>query len=115
MKGKLRCLGEKRGDGVGKQGRWRERKGEFKALKKDIKALNLVSIELKRFLNTDFNTKNYFRALDHRLGHIFYHLIKIKTHLSTTVIGRIRHKQVENLKYYTEEFITQLLSLISQH
>ena len=57
MKGKLKCLGEKRGDGVGKQGRWRERKGEFKALKKEIKALNLVSIELKCFLGIDFTSK----------------------------------------------------------
>jgi len=39
--GKLKCLGEKIRDGMGKQGRWRERKGEFKALKKEIKSLNL--------------------------------------------------------------------------
>ena len=98
MKGKLKCLGEKRGDGVGKQGRWRERKGEFKALKKEIKALNLVSIELKCFLGLDFTSKNCFRALNTTFGYRFHHLIKIKTHLNTTLIGRIRDKQVENLK-----------------
>ena len=51
MKGKLKCLGENRGDGVGKQGRWHERKGEFKALRKESKALSLVLIELKCFLD----------------------------------------------------------------
>lgn len=95
MKRKLKCLGEKRGDGMGKQGRWRERKGEFKALKKEIKALNLVSIELKRFLDTDFTTKNCFRTLNPILGYRFHHLIKIKTLLNTTLIGLIRDKQVE--------------------
>ena len=61
---------------MGKQGRRRERKAEFKALKKEIKALNLESIELKRFLDTDFITKNYLRAFNPSLGYRFHQLIK---------------------------------------
>jgi len=87
MKGKLRCLGEKRGDGGEKRGRWHERKGEFKALKKEIQALNLVSIERKHFLDTDFTTKNCFRALNPRLRYKFHHPLKTETHLNTTLIG----------------------------
>lgn len=62
---------------------------------------------MKRFLDTDFTTKNYSRALNLRLGYKFHHLIKTKTHLNTTLIGLIRDKQVENFKVtHTEEFIT---------
>jgi len=56
------------------------------------------SIELKRFLDIDFTTKNYLRALYPGLEYRFHHLIKIKTHLKTTLIRRIRDMQVENLK-----------------
>ena len=83
---------ESKGDAV------RGKEIEFKKLKKEIKAFNLVSIGLKRFLDTDFTTKNYFRALDPRCGYRFHHLIKIKTYLNTTLIGQIRDKQVQNLK-----------------
>jgi len=73
-----------------------------------------VSIELKRFLDTDFTTKNYFRALDLRLEYWFHHLIKIKTHLITTLISLIRDKQVENSSNNTE-FQTQLQISNSHH
>ena len=89
---------------MGNQGRWCERKGEFKALKKEIKALNLVLIEVKRFLDTYFTTKNCFKALIPRLGYKFHHLINIKTHLNTTLIGLIRDKQVEISSNDTEAF-----------
>ena len=54
------------------------------------------SIERKCFLDADFTTKNCFRALNPRLRYRFHHLIKTKTNLNTTLIDRIRDKQVEN-------------------
>ena len=65
--------------------------------------VKVAPIELKRFLDTDFNTKNCFSALNLRLEYRFHHLIKTKTHLNTTLIGLIRYKQVEILSYNTEE------------
>lgn len=97
MKGKLKFA--EKGKGVWRKERecgvekwWRV--GERKTRELETRK----SIELKRFLDTDFTTKNYFRALNLRLGYRFHHLIKIKTHLNTTLIGLIRDKQVENSK-----------------
>ena len=87
MKGKLKCLvkrermaWESKGNGV--------EKGREKSALNKVQWLEIErSIELKRFLHTDFTTKNCFRALNPRLGYRFNHLIKIKTYLNTTLIG----------------------------
>jgi len=89
---------ERREDDMGKQLKWRGEGRRKECLEQGSMAWTERSIKLKRFLDIDFTSKNCFKALNPRLGYRFHHLIKIKTHLNTTLIGRIRDKQVENLQ-----------------
>ena len=75
---------------------WKER--WIQGLEEGNQGTDLSIDRTEMFLWYRFHHKECFRALNHRLGYRFYHLIKIKTHLNTTLIGRIGDKQIENLK-----------------
>lgn len=73
-----------------------------RGLKREMRKLKTQkSIELKRFLDTYFNTKNYLRTLDLWLGHRFHHLTETNAHLFTTLIGLIRDMQSREYKVTT--------------
>ena len=92
MKGKLKCLVAEENMAWESKGNGTQREGEKSALNKVQWLETERSLKLKRALDINFTIKNYFKALNSRLGYRFYHLIKIKTHLNTTLICQIRDK-----------------------
>ena len=85
MKGKLKSI--EKGKGV-----WHGKRNGMGRKRRMRELGNKKSIKLKCFLDIDFTTKNCFRAPKLRIGYRFHHLIKIKTHLNTTLIGLVRDK-----------------------